>query len=164
MSEVAIVIISAITGALASLLVEMYRTRTQLDETLRKDRMEAYKVLWGITGKLPLYPPEPNLPYVSLLRISKAMREWYFNVGGIYLSAETRDVYFSVQKFLIDYSQKQGILFPYTDETSQKYNEASDYEKVRRKLSDLRTQLTKDIDSRRAPGAPMYEESTYTRV
>jgi hypothetical protein len=164
MEELMIAIVSAVVGGIIASFRAFQRARLELlvktDETLRKDRVEAYKALWEKTGLLSLYPPKRNVAYSELAELSEKFRDWYFKIGGIYLSTKARDAYFEAQKTLLEYAEKAGIMNPY-DETG-KYNRNSDYELVRNTLSRLRTQLTEDLDSRRAPGLQQLNNDIYS--
>ena len=129
-----------------------------IDESMARDRTEAYKVLWKLTGRIPLYPPAENLTYESLRTLSIEFQRWYFNIGGIYLTEAAREAYFDAQELLLRLSvRKTGELKPC------KLDANCDYETVRKQLSTLRTQLTEDLRSRRPPGAPMQaEEDAYS--
>lgn len=155
-NPILIAIISAAVGGIVSYLLANHNARIELDEETRKARVEDYKKLWALTGKLPRYPPAKNLTYQDLEALSENFRDWYFQVGGIYLSEKSRDVYFSVQEALLEYSQKTGTLNPLNDKG--KYDKNSDYEFMRKKMSALRTQLAKDIGSRRMPGSAVLND------
>jgi hypothetical protein len=68
------------------------------------------------------------------------MRDWYFDTGGIYLSADARDAYFGVQK-AVQEVLAAGAAGPLDDPT---------YDRVRACCSTLRTELAEDLLSRRA--------------
>lgn len=75
------------------------------------------------------------------------MRDWYFNEGGIYLSVKSRKSYGDAQDAI------QTVLGEHKNEKAP----LSDphYEKARKGFSQLRTQLTNDLLSRRsAPRLP----------
>ncbi len=148
---VLVAIISAAVGGIISYLLANHNARIDLDEVTRQARVLEYKKLWTLTGELPRYPPAEKLNYEELHTLSENFRAWYFQDGGIYLSEKSREMYFLAQKTLLKYPQKTGALSPFDVEGN--YDKNSDYEYVRQKLSDLRTQLTKDIGSRRMPGS-----------
>ncbi|MBC7810930.1 MAG: hypothetical protein H7175_07290 [Burkholderiales bacterium] len=149
MTDLTFALIGAAFGGLITYLLAIQKARLELDEATRADRAKAYKDLWKLTGLLPLYPPAPNVVYQDLVSLSESLRKWYFETGGMYLSQPTRDVYFDVQKYIATLSKKEGSLSPYDNKGA--YDKQSDYEKMRARLSALRTQLTSDIGSRRPP-------------
>ncbi len=112
-----------------------------LDAELRTQRTKAYAVLWCMTGKLPQWPRDEKLQYSDLPALSEHLRDWYFQTGGIYLSGSARQVYSTVQEAIqvVLASRKTGLV------------ETPDYESIRKACSALRTELTKDLLSRREP-------------
>jgi hypothetical protein len=118
---------------------------SEIDLDLRKIRIVAYEELWQKTGDVPKWPKATDMTYKRLEELSESMKHWYFTKGGMYLSSTARQTYGSVQDaiwevLLLD-QVKQERHKPVTDEH---------YELVRTKCSSLRTELTKDILSRRA--------------
>lgn len=111
-----------------------------VDIDLRKHRIETYPELWKQTDRLPLWPRNEKLTYDELADFSRALRQWYFERGGIYLSRSTFDhAYRPLQETLRNVLEKH-----LTGSVSQ-----DDYEQVRQKCSDLRHGMTDDIVSRR---------------
>ncbi|MFQ8433724.1 hypothetical protein [Amaricoccus sp. W119] len=111
-----------------------------VDIDLRARRFEVYKPLWQLTEKFPQYPRRNHVSYDTLLPFSESLRDWYFQTGGILLTDSARDAYFAVQKELKLYIDKDR-----TDEL-----EPDNYHRIRAKCSFLRTELTRDLLSRRA--------------
>ena len=171
MDEAIKIVLSAVIGAAVSYFLAQQQFRLKIDESTRTDREKVYKILWRLTGLLPRYPPAEGVTYDSLEFLSRQFRAWYFGeqiplpegnpaegeaetpfekvIGGIYLSEHSRKTYFAAQEMLIAvYEKGKG-----TDPTKPPpVLSDEDYEKARKKLSDLRAQLAKDIGSRRAPG------------
>src|SRR5947208_6610750 len=100
-TNVTTVVISAIVGAIVSYVLAVVQNilnaRTKIDEELRNERFAVYKVLWKKTELLPQWPHATSVTYEELLRLSEEMRDWYFNEGGIYLSAKSRKSYGKAQ-------------------------------------------------------------------
>lgn len=110
-----------------------------IDLDLRQRRITVYQEMWGRTSLLPKWPRATNVTYEKLTALSEALRDWYFNSGGMYLSTKGRDAYGHLQDAILAVcKEKSGPLDP------------THYEVVRDKCSALRTQLTDDILSRRA--------------
>ena len=145
MPDVTTVVVSALVGAVASytlaVIQHLLDARTKIDESLRQDRLTVYKVLWERTGLLPEWPRSTTVTYEKLSHLSEEMRDWYFTQGGIYLSAKARKVYGNAQKAIQTVLQKA-----HPEEGLPK----EQYEEIRGKLSKLRTQMTRDLLSRRA--------------
>jgi hypothetical protein len=146
MLDVTIVVVSALVGAVVSYVLAVIQhlldVRTKMDENLRQDRLTVYKVLWERTGLLPQWPRSTTVTYEKLLNLSTGMRDWYFTQGGIYLSEKTRRVYGNTQEAIQVVLRKAQNM----EETLPE----EQYGAIREKLSRLRTQMTRDLLSRRA--------------
>ena len=146
MDKITIEIFSAIGGAILTAIVFMVKNavsqRTKIDETVLIERRELYKKLWEKTKLLPKWPKATSVTYEKLHTLSEELRDWYFNEGGIYLSAEARQTYEHVQSSLCQavamHSDKQTATI--TDD---------EYENIREFCSQLRTELTHDLQSRK---------------
>src|SRR5690348_919571 len=101
MPEITIVVVSAVIGAIVSYALAVIQNildvRTKINESLRNERFAVYKVLWKKTELLPQWPRSPTVTYEQLAHLSEEMRDWYFNEGGIYLSAKSRKSYGDAQ-------------------------------------------------------------------
>ena len=75
--------------------------------------------------------PPAELTPESFKQLSVVLRRWYFEVGGLYMSPNTRDAYFALQKAL----------------TSAHVSP----EGAREAGSSLRTATTRDVGSRKQP-------------
>lgn len=142
-------VFGALIGAVVSYFLATQQARLELqgkiDEATRTARLNAYMQIWKLTSLLPKYPPATNVTYDQLSQLALEFRYWYFEVGGIYLSHESRTAYFKAQELLLALSEgKHGTLDPQA--------EKGDYWKAQAQLSKLRTQLTGDLRSRRRPG------------
>lgn len=136
-------VVAGIVSLLVALLTSLLAFQTKVDEGLREKRIALYKVLWKKTGLLPNWPRRADVTYQHLREFSEELRKWYFEEGGIFLSHKARDAYGALQDTvgqLLTPSLKDGLIGP-------KYDE--EYEKVRSKCSELRSQLTEDLLSRR---------------
>lgn len=126
---------------------ELHRSTVALaasvDTDLRTRRIDAYTELWRLTGALPQWPRNRDLAYEDLRSLTGEFRQWYFGVGGMYLSVKAREAYGKVQEAL------GGILASAGDGPVSEAH----YDAVRGECSRLRTELTQDLLSRReAPG------------
>jgi hypothetical protein len=72
------------------------------DAALRDLRLGVYPQLWAALQPLAIYARQPpGLPPVrDIEALSVRLRRWYFEEGGIYLSAEAREAYFQLQDAL----------------------------------------------------------------
>ena len=104
MSEIIAIVVAAAIGALAGILTTSWKTRkdleSQYDIDLRKQRIDAYRVLWKDLEPLAYYSPPSALTYGGLRELSENLRRWYFLDGGLFLSERTRPPYFHLQQAL----------------------------------------------------------------
>jgi len=129
-------------GAVAGVLGKVIFDRSKrADETIHVKRLEVYPLLWKTTEILPLWPRSATVTCEKLQGFCENLRDWYFKVGGMFLSERSRNAYGRLQQELTDVlkSQPQEPLLP-TGEL---------YERLRHRCSTLRTELTEDLSSRR---------------
>jgi hypothetical protein len=103
----------------------------EYDKDLRAKRREVYAALWKLLQPLAKYSPPGELTTESFKRLSVELRQWYFEVGGLYMSAGTRDAFFALQ-----------------DELNRP---TADGDKARDAGSRLRTATTRDVGARNEP-------------
>ncbi len=148
---------SAAAGAAAGFLGKVLLDRFTLankrdvdvDTDMRKRRLDVYPELWRATSLLPKWPRNQNVTYEQLAELQNALRNWYFNTGGIFLSRSTFDeAYMPLQDKLteITITRRHGPL-PTVNEVID--GERDVYEEVRKACSKLRSALTRDVQSRR---------------
>lgn len=147
--EVLIALISAISvivSTLATYFFGVLKAKRDLeleyDKNLRDKRLDAYKELWKLFQPMAKYSPPRTVTYWTINELSVNLRTWYFEVGGIFLSSNSRDKYFAVQdeiKAVLGRSQPQR----YHEALPWKYWQA-----VFSKSSELRTSLAMDLGSR----------------
>jgi hypothetical protein len=136
-----------ISGALLAYLGAVLKFRKDLeaayDKDLREKRIEVYKELWSQLQLLARFDqPEPLTPR-NLEKLSVAMRVWYFETGGLYLSEEARVTYFDLKRSIKDLldSNRYGNKEVLSDEDS---------EAMSKKASLLRARLTRDVGTRKS--------------
>ena len=143
MENISTIIISALVGAVVSFIGAVIKNvldmRSKINESLRDSRISVYKALWKHTELLPEWPRATDVTYEKLSELSKCLRDWYFSEGGIYLSKQSREAYGDLQRKL------DGVV---KQNSSGKVSDI-DYEVIRGLCHDLRTELTKDLVSRR---------------
>lgn len=88
------------TGAVLAILGSRKRLEVEYDIELRGHRIEAYQALWKILEPLAYYSPPEAVTFAVARDLSMALRSWYFEIGGLFLSERTRDAYFNLQKGL----------------------------------------------------------------
>ena len=145
MSELTTIIVSSLVGGgvafVGAVVREVFGARRKLDQALRDERIRLYQLLWQTTGTLPLWPRAP-ISYGDLGLMSRELRDWYFDEGGIYLSQQSRARYGELQE------RVSSVLATQRARPADPVD-ADDYEDVRSRCSALRSSLTKDLSSRR---------------
>jgi hypothetical protein len=148
MNEAITAIITVILTAVFTYLAARQKFRDDLqsayDASLRSERTAAYRELWKTMQVLAKYArPEPVTPN-RLETLSSDLRKWYFEIGGLFLTDNSRDAYFALQEE-ISAEVAAGKSSP-SEEIS-----ANDFEAVRKRGSTLRTNLCSDLRSRIQP-------------
>jgi hypothetical protein len=146
-SEVVLLIVSALIGALTGILTTSWKTRKDLESAydieLRKHRIEAYGALWKLLQPLAFYSPPGALTYEGVRKLSEELRRWYYETGGLFLSERTREPYFELQRALT------GLSVGLQDEETVTNEQI--VEIVKALASRLRTTSTQDIETRVGP-------------
>ncbi|MCK9295878.1 MAG: hypothetical protein M0P70_12420 [Desulfobulbaceae bacterium] len=112
----------------------------QIDIDLRKRRIAVYADLWKLTSVLPKWPKDQNVTYEQLLAFSQALRSWYFERGGMYLSRTAHSK---------GYAPLQDALQSVLSHGKSGKLSGADYDTIRVCCSLLRNYLASDIESRR---------------
>ena len=121
-------------------ITQAHKLLQDIDVDLRKRRLKVYPELWKCTELLPMWPRVPGVTYEQLMELSKSLRQWYFETGGMFLSRSTHDnAYTPLQEALKNLLESHP-----SGEISD-----ADYELIRKRCSTLRTALASDIESRR---------------
>ena len=150
MSELAIALLTAglglISGAVLALLGSRQRLEVEYDIALRTQRIEAYQALWKILEPLAYYAPSSAVTHALARELAEALRSWYFEVGGLFLSEASREAYFDLQKGL------GGVIKvppdgPLDDQCFEPLDDHR-FERLRAIASKLRTTLTQDTATR----------------
>ena len=90
--------ITAFVTYYATLAKARLELSIEYDKELHKNRLAAYQELWPKLKPLARYSPERPITYQVVKDTSEKMRDWYFDVGGIFLSRGTRKPYFDLKK------------------------------------------------------------------
>jgi hypothetical protein len=148
MTEVATTVLGGVMGLVGgvvlSLLASRKRLEVEYDIELRKQRIEAYRALWKILEPLAYFSPASAVTYAAARDLSKALRSWYFEVGGLFLSEATRNAYFDLQKGLGNVAKQ-----PPEDDSLPVGPQR--FERLRGIASTLRTMTTEDVATRVTP-------------
>ena len=118
-------------------------SRSQTAHMLRPDvasnQLEAYRMVWSITGVLPKWGQEGSRTYGDLDTLSQSLRKWYFkHAGGLFF---TRASYSR-------YAELQNALESLDAPESGAEVSAADYELIRRLCSALRRPMAEDLGTR----------------
>ena len=133
-----------LTGVVLALLGSRQRLEVEYDIELRKHRIEAYQALWKILEPLAYYSPPSAVTYAVARDLSQALRSWYFEVGGLFLSEGSREAYFDLQKGL------GGVIKEPLDARYRPLGPRR-FERLRSLASTLRTASTQDVATRVKP-------------
>src|SRR5713101_8317869 len=85
--------ITAVVTYFATLSKARLELTIEYDKGLRENRLAAYQELWKRLKPLAPYSPEKPITHDVVKDTSEKMRDWYFEVGGIFLSSESRGPY-----------------------------------------------------------------------
>jgi hypothetical protein len=127
-----------------ALATERFRNdlKAEYDKDLRNRRIKAYQGLWCHLQVLGQYDlPKPLTP-VTFEELTEGMRKWYFEVGGLYLSEDTRITYFKLKKAIKDVLEK-------TKDRPQEVVDPENSELLLELGHQLRTSLTQDVGTRK---------------
>jgi hypothetical protein len=104
MDSLVIGVASAVGSAFLTYMTTFLKIRqdlaAQYDADLRRDRIVVYKTLWKCTEPLARYARVSVFTYKDAEVLATALRCWYFEEGGLFLSEPARDAYFELQKAL----------------------------------------------------------------
>ena len=118
------------------------------DAALRDLRLGVYPQLWAALQPLAKYAREPPGPPAvkDIEALSTRLRRWYFEEGGLYLSAEAREAFFQLQDALTAVSAS-GPSAPVKPTSARLAPDT--FKAVQAIASWLRTTLTYDVGTRR---------------
>jgi len=133
------VLLTTISAFLGALVSHFLTQRRGLDLAVYKHRGEVYKLLWQKTSLLPNWPRRKDVTYALIRALSVELRTWYFEVGGVYLSDPARKAYGNLQTVLNKFETA-----PDSETLATEH-----YDLLRDRCSDLRSELTHDLLSRK---------------
>jgi hypothetical protein len=160
-------ILSAVAVAAVTALITFLATRwkvgkdfeIEINRAVRSDRIEVYRKLWTISEPLAFYAKERDITYAEAQNVAFALRRWYYRDGGMFLSEDSRERYFGLQKAL------QAV---YKNQRAQsaiwKPLEPQEFFSVQRHSSELRTALAEDLGTRRKGLEKAREGSRVSRL
>jgi hypothetical protein len=156
MSEVWNGVVAALIGGTAGYATGWINQRMSIVEQMRGARTIVYSEIWRISGRIPKWP-RATISRDQMLDLHIELKDWYFGLktppagadsespgpGGLFLSEVARARYGKVQEAI-------ALVLDKVSSTSgpDPVSEAH-YDKVQEAMSDLRTELTTDLLSRR---------------
>jgi hypothetical protein len=138
------VISGAVVAYVGAIVKYRHELEAEFDKELRKERIRTYPELWRHLELLARYDRPAPLDASHLQELSVAMRKWYFECGGIFLSARTRKSYFDLKGLL-----RRTMNAPRQEATSGPVD--PDAPELVAAASLLRSHLTGDLGGRRSP-------------
>jgi hypothetical protein len=121
-----------------------------VDKDLRNLRIQSYSNLWRRTRALPRWPIDESFTYARLRGYAENLRDWYFGEGteapgGMLMTDDAALAYRTLQTKIAT-----GLASAEPARTL----DPGDYAAIRELCSALRTELTRDLLSRReTPGS-----------
>lgn len=79
---------------------ESTRKKVPVDAEILSKRRAAYEALFRILKPFARYDRNHELDKAQLKEVSEGMRDWYFDMGGLYLTDDCRAPYFSLKDIL----------------------------------------------------------------
>jgi len=150
-------VIAALLGALGATLVALINgvlsSRQKVRDELRDIRLEKYPDAWKLTSSVPRWP-RADLTYADLRLLHRELKNWYFDVGGLYMSENARARYGDVQGLLEAYlegrQESDSDAVPGSAGASAQGGSETVYEAIMETCSAFRTSLTEDLATRRS--------------
>jgi hypothetical protein len=143
--------IAAIVGGSSVALVEGFvASRGKENEELRNWRLKVYPAVWRLTATVPRWP-QADPTYQDLWDLHLALRKWYYESGGLYLSENARARYEDMQELLDAYldGRDRADATPVPHRPSRRASADSPYTALMETCSAFRTALTEDLSTRR---------------
>ena len=104
---------------------------SSFEKTLFEQRLSDYRELWALTEATSRRNVD-TLSEATANALASELTHWYYRKGGILLSADARNAYFSARSCLDDFTKSNASL-------------------VTHEFSTLRTALCDDLNSRQGP-------------
>jgi hypothetical protein len=135
-------ILTAIVTARATAAKVRSDLEAEYDIALRGERLAAYRELWKMLQPLAKYFRAEPLTYRRLEQLGIALRGWYFDTGGLFLTDRSRDQYFRLLEGLRDeLSLRRG--------EPEAELELRVFAELRERGSALRASLVEEVRTRR---------------
>ncbi len=150
-TQTSAILVGLISGLISAILT-YFSTRSKIrldlaaeyEKELRKDRLAAYQKLWPQLKPLARYSAAAPVNYQTIKSTSEAMRDWYFDGDGIYLTRESRQPYFKLKEFMQQIIDDKKLVNAKDEEIDREL-----LAPILQQSSLLRASLTDDIGARR---------------
>ena len=139
--SIAGIVVTALFGVLANRQKFREDLQAKYDSNIHDQRTQYYALLWKKLDVLAKFAPPAAVTTRRLAELSKTLREWFFDTGGLYFSDESRRAYLDLQEAITKYVEQHGISDEELARTSLKH--------ILDRTSDLREHLSRDIGSRK---------------
>jgi post-segregation antitoxin (ccd killing protein) len=143
-AEASVAVVSGVVGLVSafalSLINSAISARAGIDEGLRAKRLSVYPALWEAT-RLASRWPRRTVRRSELDELHRALRDWYYAKGGMYLSETARARYGDLQELI-------AAALTHSGDPGSHLNRAR-YEDLMEVCSAMRTAITEDLDTRR---------------
>ena len=133
--------VALVSGLITASITGWLASRAKVSEELRELRLSLYPALWKRTSMLSRHP-QTNATYADLERLHFDLRRWYYGLGGVALSTNTRDRFMDLQTLI-------GTHLAHDEASLEDELEPDSYEGLRELASAVRTGMTEDLESRR---------------
>lgn len=117
--------------------------QAEADSDLRKQRLQAYEDLWKLLPVLARYDRPKPLNAATLQELTAAMRDWYFDKGGLFLTEESRPAYFKLKDAIAEALES-------LKDQPEKVLEDPQVGTLVESASDLRTRLANELGTRKS--------------
>ncbi|HEX8129170.1 MAG TPA: hypothetical protein VF527_08725 [Pyrinomonadaceae bacterium] len=139
-------VLTAVVGFFVAYMTTLLKFRKDLeakyDESLRDQRIEVYKELWKLLQPLARYAPPELVTRRRVEQLAIELRRWYFEVGGLFCTDQTRDAYFALQKGI------EKAVEETKNEKAETELEPDCAKELRGIGSNLRTSMARDVGTR----------------
>jgi hypothetical protein len=139
--SIAGIVVTALFGVLANRQKFREDLQAKYDSNIHDQRTQYYALLWKKLDVLAKFAPPAAVTARRLDELSKTLREWFFDTGGLYLSDHSRQAYLDLQTAMVECVQEQKI--PDQEISGDSLKQIQD------KATALRAYLSKDIGSRK---------------
>jgi Holliday junction resolvase-like predicted endonuclease len=141
-TELYAAMIGLLVGAAGAWVKAVLAIREKVGEELRARRLATYPAVWRESAVLSYWPPA-KLTYEDLAALNLRLRAWYFTIGGLYLSENSRQRYGELKELICADLEHWGAVEVEGELGRERYSDLA------KTCSAFRTALTEDLQTRR---------------